>query len=186
MKGFSVAQKLDKLGMRGSNTWPVFFEDCEVPAENVLGAEGGGVKVLIVEELSDYYNVYMGHDDRLPKIVRDINWTHHVDEARHVHFGRNYMKSLWDQHTPSWTPEQMASFRTWLVDYINASWRDFYNPAVYKDAGLADPYAARKVAIESPVCRALARLAISASKPAGSRSVISAIMRCAPSTAKAM
>ena len=33
--------------MRGSNTWPIFFEDCEVPAENVLGAEGGGVKVLM-------------------------------------------------------------------------------------------------------------------------------------------
>lgn len=112
------------------------------------------LKVLIVEELSDYYNVYMGHDDRLPKIVRDINWTHHVDEARHVHFGRNYMKSLWDEHTPGWSDEQMASFRAWLVDYINASWRDFYHPGVYKDAGFADPYAARKMAIESPVCRA--------------------------------
>ena len=40
MKGFSTAQKLDKLGMRGSNTCELVFEDCEVPAENVLGAEG--------------------------------------------------------------------------------------------------------------------------------------------------
>src|SRR6476469_3233098 len=46
-KGLSFGAKLDKLGMRGSNTWPVFFEDCEVPAENVLGREGGGVKVLM-------------------------------------------------------------------------------------------------------------------------------------------
>src|SRR6188768_550176 len=46
-KGLSFGAKLDKLGMRGSNTYPVFFEDCEVPAENVLGAEGGGVKVLM-------------------------------------------------------------------------------------------------------------------------------------------
>ncbi|MGH8797806.1 MAG: acyl-CoA dehydrogenase family protein, partial [Caldimonas sp.] len=46
-KGLAFGAKLDKLGMRGSNTWPVFFEDCEVPAENVLGAEGGGVKVLM-------------------------------------------------------------------------------------------------------------------------------------------
>jgi isovaleryl-CoA dehydrogenase len=46
-KGLSFGNKLDKLGMRGSNTWPVFFEDCEVPAENVLGKEGGGVKVLM-------------------------------------------------------------------------------------------------------------------------------------------
>jgi len=47
MKGLSYGTKLDKLGMRGSNTWPIFFTDCEVPAENVLGAEGGGVKVLM-------------------------------------------------------------------------------------------------------------------------------------------
>jgi isovaleryl-CoA dehydrogenase len=46
-KGFSAGTKLDKLGMRGSNTYPVFFDDCEVPAENVLGNEGGGVKVLM-------------------------------------------------------------------------------------------------------------------------------------------
>ncbi len=46
-KGMGFGSKLDKLGMRGSNTWPIFFEDAEVPAENVLGAEGGGVKVLM-------------------------------------------------------------------------------------------------------------------------------------------
>jgi isovaleryl-CoA dehydrogenase len=46
-KGFSTAQKLDKLGMRGSNTCELVFADCEVPAENVMGAEGGGVRVLM-------------------------------------------------------------------------------------------------------------------------------------------
>jgi isovaleryl-CoA dehydrogenase len=46
-KGFSTAQKLDKLGMRGSNTCELVFQDCEVPAENVMGAEGGGVRVLM-------------------------------------------------------------------------------------------------------------------------------------------
>lgn len=46
-KGFSQAQKLDKLGMRGSNTCELVFEDCEVPAENVLGFEGGGTRVLM-------------------------------------------------------------------------------------------------------------------------------------------
>jgi isovaleryl-CoA dehydrogenase len=47
MKGFSTAQKLDKLGMRGSDTAELVFEDCEVPAENVLGKVGGGVGVLM-------------------------------------------------------------------------------------------------------------------------------------------
>jgi len=45
--GFSRAQKLDKLGMRSSNTCELVFEDCEVPAENILGKEGEGVRVLM-------------------------------------------------------------------------------------------------------------------------------------------
>ncbi|CAJ5399922.1 isovaleryl-CoA dehydrogenase [Burkholderia pseudomallei] len=47
MKGFSVAQKLDKLGMRGSHTGELVFEDVEVPEENILGELNGGVKVLM-------------------------------------------------------------------------------------------------------------------------------------------
>src|SRR5258706_9733511 len=47
MAGFSTAQKLDKLGMRGSNTCELVFEDCEVPEENGLSAEGRGVNVLM-------------------------------------------------------------------------------------------------------------------------------------------
>lgn len=47
MKGFSTAQKLDKLGMRGSDTCELVFEECEVPYENVLGEEGRGVNVLM-------------------------------------------------------------------------------------------------------------------------------------------
>jgi isovaleryl-CoA dehydrogenase len=46
-KGFSTAQKLDKLGMRGSDTGELIFEDCEVPEENVLGDVGRGVNVLM-------------------------------------------------------------------------------------------------------------------------------------------
>ncbi|HEX2215193.1 MAG TPA: acyl-CoA dehydrogenase family protein, partial [Xanthobacteraceae bacterium] len=47
MKGFTTAQKLDKLGMRGSDTCELVFEECEVPEENVLGRVGDGVKVLM-------------------------------------------------------------------------------------------------------------------------------------------
>ena len=47
MKGFSAGSKLDKLGMRGSNTYPLFFDDVEVPEENVLGEVGKGVNVLM-------------------------------------------------------------------------------------------------------------------------------------------
>jgi len=47
MRGFSTAQKLDKLGMRGSNTCELVFQDCAVPAANILGQEGRGVNVLM-------------------------------------------------------------------------------------------------------------------------------------------
>jgi isovaleryl-CoA dehydrogenase len=47
MRGFSTAQKLDKLGMRGSSTCELVFEDCEVPFENRLGEEGDGVRILM-------------------------------------------------------------------------------------------------------------------------------------------
>src|SRR6478735_932902 len=47
MKGFTTAQKLDKLGMRGSNTCELVFENCEIPQENVLGEVNNGVKVLM-------------------------------------------------------------------------------------------------------------------------------------------
>lgn len=46
-KGFSTAQKLDKLGMRGSDTCELVFEDCEVPAENILGTVNDGVRILM-------------------------------------------------------------------------------------------------------------------------------------------
>src|SRR5690606_4490881 len=45
--GFSTAQKLDKLGMRGSNTCELVFDDCEVPAENILGPLIEGLRVLM-------------------------------------------------------------------------------------------------------------------------------------------
>ncbi|MBX7145697.1 MAG: isovaleryl-CoA dehydrogenase [Alphaproteobacteria bacterium] len=47
MPGFRTAQKLDKLGMRGSNTCELVFEDCQVPVENLLGREGEGVNILM-------------------------------------------------------------------------------------------------------------------------------------------
>ncbi len=46
-KGFTTAQKLDKLGMRGSDTGELVFEDCEVPEENILGSEGSGAAILM-------------------------------------------------------------------------------------------------------------------------------------------
>ena len=56
--GFSVAQKLDKLGMRGSETGELVFEDCEIPAENLMGKEGAGVYILM--KGLDYERLILG------------------------------------------------------------------------------------------------------------------------------
>src|SRR3546814_10844053 len=50
MPGFSVGQKIEKMGMRGSPTAELVFDDCEVPAENMMGPENGGVAVLMRSE----------------------------------------------------------------------------------------------------------------------------------------
>ena len=56
--GFSIAQKLDKLGMRGSETGELVFEDCEIPAENLMGEEGQGVYILM--KGLDYERLILG------------------------------------------------------------------------------------------------------------------------------
>jgi hypothetical protein len=108
-------------------------------------------KVLVVEEIGDYYNVAMMKDERLPPIVRALNRIHHVDESRHLAFGRQYLRELCGRWSPEWTPEVRARMQRWLEDYLAASWADYYNPAMYADAGLEDGYALHRAALGAPV-----------------------------------
>jgi len=112
-------------------------------------------KVLIVEELGDYYNLKMMGDERIHPLVAKINKVHHIDEARHLAFGREFLREMAEQHLGKWSADERASFQKWLVEYLRSSWGDFYNPAVYRDAGLADGYGVRKMALEHPACRAM-------------------------------
>jgi hypothetical protein len=50
--------------------------------------------------------------------------------------------------------ETLPALRLWVGDYLRASWKDFYNPTMYKDAGLEDAFDIRQKALEHPVCRA--------------------------------
>ena len=115
-------------------------------------------KVLVVEELGDYYNVLMQRDKRIHPLVQELNFVHHRDEARHLGFGRELTKELWEKHVQSWSPEVITRFRTWLTQYVKSSWGDFYNPSMYRDAGLTrdngigDPYEIRQAALTHPRC----------------------------------
>ena len=111
-------------------------------------------KVMVVEELGDYYNVAIERDERVDPLVREFNRVHHIDEARHLAFGRRHLAELFELHRPGWSDETLAGFRTWLAEYVKSSWGDYYNPTMYKDAGLPDGYALRQMALSHPACAA--------------------------------
>ena len=105
---------------------------------------------MVVEELGDFYNVVIEKDERVDPLVREINKVHHIDEARHLAFGRLYLQELFERYRGGWSSEQTASFRGWLAEYLRASWGDYYNPTMYRDAGLADGYELRQMAMAHP------------------------------------
>lgn len=107
---------------------------------------------MVVEELGDFYNVAIEKDERVDPLVREINKVHHIDEARHLAFGRAYLAELFERYSPQWSTETLAEFRQWLADYLKASWGDYYNPSVYRDAGIADAYDVRQSALSHPAC----------------------------------
>jgi len=111
-------------------------------------------KVMVVEELGDYYNVAIEKDERCDRTVRELNRVHHVDEARHLAFGRVQLADVFERHAAQWSTETLEGFRGWLVEYIKSSWGDYYNPAMYRDAGLADGYEVRQMALSHPACAA--------------------------------
>ncbi|HUP70097.1 MAG TPA: diiron oxygenase [Acidimicrobiales bacterium] len=107
-------------------------------------------KVAIFEEIVDRYNVVMGRDERLVPLARQINANHHAEETRHLVFGRRIVEHLWQRHSPGWTAETVAGVRGYLAHYLEATWREYYNPDVYRDAGLADPYGTARQAWDHP------------------------------------
>ncbi|HEY9713640.1 MAG TPA: diiron oxygenase [Chroococcales cyanobacterium] len=120
------------------------FEDGE---ENFLFF----AKVMIFEEIVDAYNMRMSIDSSLQDLPRQINLWHHKDEARHLAFGRKLVAALFQRYCPSWSAETLAAIRQYLVDYIRATWKEYYNPLVYRDAGLENPYELQEEALKHPL-----------------------------------
>jgi len=106
-------------------------------------------KVMIFEELVDAHNLFMAKDERLAPVVRTINRLHHRDETRHLVFGRQLVKELFVTHSPGWSDEVMRNVRSYLAAYLQATWKEYYNPEVYNDAGLAMPYKLQQQAFHS-------------------------------------
>ncbi len=111
-------------------------------------------KVSIFEEIVDRYNVTMARDERLVPVARQINANHHAEESRHLAFGRRMVAELWRQWSERWPAEVVDRVRAHLAAYVTATWREYYNPDVYRDAGFADPWATANEAWDDPTSEA--------------------------------
>ncbi|WP_373234574.1 diiron oxygenase [Mycobacterium marinum] len=97
-------------------------------------------QTMIFEEIVDRYNWVQARDGRLHPIARFINRNHHVEEARHLVFGRRMVTALWESCAPTWDESTIVEVRDRLAQFFVASWREYYNPSVFADVGLADPW----------------------------------------------
>lgn len=107
------------------------------------------LKALVFEEIVDVYNRTMAKDGRLHPLVREINWLHHFEEARHLAFGRTFVADAW-RRLRAGQPQAVAGVRATVRAYVEATWREYYNPDVYRDAGLPDAFALRRRALAHP------------------------------------
>jgi hypothetical protein len=97
-------------------------------------------RILIFEEIVDYYNIKVAKDPCVHPLIRKINSLHHQDEVRHLAFGRSIVRELAEKFMPSWSPEAVERFQHYMGQYILTTWREYCNPDVYADAGFDDPY----------------------------------------------
>lgn len=109
-------------------------------------------KTLIFEEIVDRYNRVQARDGRLHPLARFINDSHHREEARHLVFGRRVVTALWQ--AADWDPQTVAGIRDDLGRFVTATWREYYHPDVYADAGLDDPWELAEAAWSAPGQRA--------------------------------
>ncbi len=106
-------------------------------------------KVVVFEEIVDVHNREMAKDARLVPLAREINRLHHFEETRHLSFGRKLTQELWERWSPEWSADRVTGVRDYLAAYVNATWKEYYNPDVYKDAGLDGAFALRRTAWDS-------------------------------------
>lgn len=107
-------------------------------------------RILIFEEIVDYFNVKIGKDESLHPVIRQVNNVHHQDESRHIAFGRQIVKRLHQRVSEKYDPARMSELETYLKRYIETSLQSFYNPAVYRDAGVPEPYKLRSELVKEP------------------------------------
>jgi para-aminobenzoate N-oxygenase AurF len=107
-------------------------------------------RIMIFEEIVDFFNSRMAKDNSLHPIIQEVNSVHHEDESRHIAFGRQLLKQLHSSLSSRYAPEELIEIGNYLNRYLDASIQSLYNPAVYRDAGIPDPYQFRRELLQYP------------------------------------
>ncbi|HEV2370665.1 MAG TPA: diiron oxygenase [Streptosporangiaceae bacterium] len=107
-------------------------------------------RLLLFEEIVDFFNKKMGTDQRLDPTIRQVNAIHHQDESRHVAFGRQVVALLFRGLSATLTAAELADVRAYLTAYLRKSLESLVNPAAFRDAGIPEPYQARARVLADP------------------------------------
>lgn len=97
-------------------------------------------RVLVFEEIADYFNQITAKDERIHPFVRQLHLMHHLDEVRHLAFGRLVIKDLHARWWTQWSDVVQARVREYAERYAEAVWSEYYSPDMYRDAGFENCY----------------------------------------------
>lgn len=112
------------------------------------------IKVFVFEEIVDFYNVTTARDERVDALAREINRNHHEDEVRHLAFGRVILQDLFKTYSVKWSQQTLAGIREYIRNYYLTTWREYYNPDIYVDAKIENPYELAERVFESETAKA--------------------------------
>lgn len=117
-------------------------------------------RILLFEEIVDFYNMRMAADTSLHETIRKVNRVHHEDESRHIAFGRELVSALHTDLAPDLSEGQCGEIEHHLKRYLASSLRSLYNPQIYRDAGITRPLEFRERVLNDPGRKALERKAV--------------------------
>lgn len=107
-------------------------------------------RILIFEELVDYFNSKMALDKQLHETIRQLNRIHHQDESRHIAFGRELVSLLFAAFRAHATSQELTRINDYIKRYMIFSFESLFNPQVYRDAGLDEPLKIRNRLLADP------------------------------------
>ncbi|MGD1703624.1 diiron oxygenase [Dapis sp. BLCC M229] len=108
-------------------------------------------RILIFEEIVDFYNRQMAKDSTLPKFIQDINKLHHADEGRHITYGRQYINLVCQELKNRYSEQRIMEIEIAVKSFMNLATQKLYRREIYADAGFEKPGQIRKELLANSV-----------------------------------